>query len=140
RAHTAGSQLLEVPTSIGKLVFCSDAFSSYEGIRDWMVANIQQTDSVQEFLGGPERRTHGVNRFGARRKVAETLSRASPLETDRLCSGETDAGPLLKQLAPVCRFALLLLIVTMAAGSVRAHDASSYGGVFRSHNLGGTWL
>ena len=50
RAHTAGSQLLEVPTSIGKLVFGSDAYSSYEGIRDWMVANIQQTDSVQQFL------------------------------------------------------------------------------------------
>jgi len=50
RAHTAGSQLLEVPTSIGKLVFGCDAYSSYEGIRDWMVANIQQTDSVQQFL------------------------------------------------------------------------------------------
>jgi glyoxylase-like metal-dependent hydrolase (beta-lactamase superfamily II) len=50
RAHTAGSQLLEVPTSIGKLVFGSDAYSSYEGIRDWNVANIQQTDSVQQFL------------------------------------------------------------------------------------------
>ena len=45
RAHTAGSQLLEVPTSIGKLVFGSDAFSSYEAIRDWMAANVQQTDS-----------------------------------------------------------------------------------------------
>ena len=50
RAHTGGSQLLEVPTSIGKLVFGSDAFSSYEAIRDWMVANVQQTDSVQQFL------------------------------------------------------------------------------------------
>ena len=50
RAHTAGSQLLEVPTAIGKLVFGSDAYSSYEGIRDWMVANVQQTDSVQQFL------------------------------------------------------------------------------------------
>ena len=50
RAHTAGSQLLEVPTAIGKLVFGSDAYSSWEGIRDWMVANIQQTDSVQQFL------------------------------------------------------------------------------------------
>ena len=50
RAHTAGSQLLEVPTSIGKLVFGSDAYSSWEGIRDWEVANIQQTDSVQQFL------------------------------------------------------------------------------------------
>ena len=38
RAHTAGSQLLEVPTSIGKLVFGSDAYSSWEGIRDWMPA------------------------------------------------------------------------------------------------------
>jgi glyoxylase-like metal-dependent hydrolase (beta-lactamase superfamily II) len=50
RAHTAGSQLLEVPTSVGKLVFGSDAYSSWEGIRDWMAANIQQTDSVQQFL------------------------------------------------------------------------------------------
>jgi glyoxylase-like metal-dependent hydrolase (beta-lactamase superfamily II) len=50
RGHTAGSQLLEVPTSIGKLVFGSDVYSSYEGIRDWMVANVQQTDSVQQFL------------------------------------------------------------------------------------------
>jgi glyoxylase-like metal-dependent hydrolase (beta-lactamase superfamily II) len=50
RAHTAGSQLLEVPTSIGKLVFGSDAYSSWEGIRDWLAANIQQTDTVQQFL------------------------------------------------------------------------------------------
>jgi len=50
RAHTAGSQLLEVPTAVGKLVFGSDAYSSWEGIRDWMVANVQQTDSVQQFL------------------------------------------------------------------------------------------
>jgi glyoxylase-like metal-dependent hydrolase (beta-lactamase superfamily II) len=50
RAHTAGSQLLEVPTSVGKLVFGSDAYSSWEGIRDWQTANIQQTDTVQQFL------------------------------------------------------------------------------------------
>ncbi len=50
RAHTAGSQLLEVNTSIGKLMFGSDAYSSWEAIRDWEVANIQQTDSVQQFL------------------------------------------------------------------------------------------
>ncbi|MFN0040208.1 MAG: MBL fold metallo-hydrolase [Burkholderiales bacterium] len=50
RAHTAGSQLLEVPTSVGKLMFGSDAYSSWEAIRDWEVANIQQTDSVQQFL------------------------------------------------------------------------------------------
>ncbi len=50
RAHTPGSQLLEVPTSIGKIVFGSDAYSSWEGIRDWMPANIQQTDTVQQFL------------------------------------------------------------------------------------------
>ena len=50
RAHTAGSQLLEVPVSNGKLMFGSDAYSSWEGIRDWMPANIQQTDTVQQFL------------------------------------------------------------------------------------------
>jgi glyoxylase-like metal-dependent hydrolase (beta-lactamase superfamily II) len=50
RAHTAGSQLLEVPTAIGKLVFGSDAYSSWEGIRDWNIANPQQTDTVQQFL------------------------------------------------------------------------------------------
>ncbi len=50
RAHTAGSQLLEVNTAAGKLVFGSDAYSSYEGIRDWMIANPQQTDTVQQFL------------------------------------------------------------------------------------------
>jgi glyoxylase-like metal-dependent hydrolase (beta-lactamase superfamily II) len=50
RAHTPGSELLEVPTSVGKLVFGSDAYSSWEGIRDWMPANIQQTDTVQQFL------------------------------------------------------------------------------------------
>ena len=50
RAHTAGSQLLEVPTPIGKLVFGSDTYSSWEGVRDWMAANIQQTDTVQQFL------------------------------------------------------------------------------------------
>src|SRR5438093_4942011 len=33
RAHTAGSQLLQVNTSIGQLVFGSDAYSSWEGIR-----------------------------------------------------------------------------------------------------------
>ena len=50
RAHTAGSQLLEVPTTIGKVVFGSDAYSSWEGIRDWYPANIQQTDTVQQIL------------------------------------------------------------------------------------------
>ena len=39
-----------MPTAIGKLVFGSDAFSSYEAIRDWMTANVQQTDTVQQFL------------------------------------------------------------------------------------------
>ncbi len=50
RAHTAGSQLLEVPTARGKLLFGSDVFSSWEGIRDWHIANPQQTDTVQQFL------------------------------------------------------------------------------------------
>jgi glyoxylase-like metal-dependent hydrolase (beta-lactamase superfamily II) len=51
RGHTYGSQLLQVHTSRGELVFGSDAYSSWEGIRDWNVANIQQTDTVQQMLG-----------------------------------------------------------------------------------------
>jgi photosystem II stability/assembly factor-like uncharacterized protein len=36
---------------------------------------------------------------------------------------------------------LALAIVTLSlASSARAHDASAYGGLFRSRNLGGTWL
>jgi glyoxylase-like metal-dependent hydrolase (beta-lactamase superfamily II) len=50
RGHTYGSQLLQVHTPRGELVFGSDTYSSWEGIRDWNVANIQQTDSIQQFL------------------------------------------------------------------------------------------
>ena len=50
RGHTYGSQVLQVHTARGELVFGSDAYSSWEGIRDWNVANIQQTDTVQQFL------------------------------------------------------------------------------------------
>ena len=50
------------------------------------------------------------------------------------------AGRCLKQLARVYQVVLVFLIVAMTAGSVSAHDASSYGGVFRSRNLGVTWL
>ena len=50
RGHTYGSQLLQVNTNRGQLVFGSDTYSSWTGIRDWLVANIQQTDTVQQFL------------------------------------------------------------------------------------------
>jgi len=50
RGHTYGSQLLQVHTMRGELVFGSDTYSSWEGIRDWNVANIQQTDTIQQFL------------------------------------------------------------------------------------------
>jgi glyoxylase-like metal-dependent hydrolase (beta-lactamase superfamily II) len=50
RGHTYGSQLLQVHTPRGELVFGSDTYSSWEGIRDWNVANIQQTDTIQQFL------------------------------------------------------------------------------------------
>jgi hypothetical protein len=50
RGHTYGSQLLQVHTRRGELVFGSDAYSSWEGIRDWNVANIQQTDTIQQML------------------------------------------------------------------------------------------
>lgn len=46
RGHTYGSQLLQVNTRQGQIVFGSDTYSSWEGIRDWNVANIQQTDSI----------------------------------------------------------------------------------------------
>jgi glyoxylase-like metal-dependent hydrolase (beta-lactamase superfamily II) len=52
-AHTAGSQLLEVRTggSVGTLVFGSDVYSSWQGIRDWMMANPQSSaDTAQQFL------------------------------------------------------------------------------------------
>ena len=42
--------MLEVATPIGKLMFGSDAYSSWEAIRDWQIANPQQTDTVQQFL------------------------------------------------------------------------------------------
>ena len=36
---------------LGTLVFGSDTYSSWQGIRDWMVSNIQSsTDSAQQFL------------------------------------------------------------------------------------------
>jgi glyoxylase-like metal-dependent hydrolase (beta-lactamase superfamily II) len=50
RGHTYGSQLLQVNTGRGQLVFGSDTYSSWTGIRDWLVANIQQTDTIQQFL------------------------------------------------------------------------------------------
>lgn len=50
RGHTYGSQLLQANTPTGQLVFGSDTYSSWEGIRSWNVANIQQTDTVQQFL------------------------------------------------------------------------------------------
>ena len=31
-------------------MFGSDTYSSWQGIRDWFVANIQQTDTIQQFL------------------------------------------------------------------------------------------
>jgi glyoxylase-like metal-dependent hydrolase (beta-lactamase superfamily II) len=52
-SHTAGAQLLEVRTggSVGTLVFGSDTYSSWQGIRDWMMANPQSSaDTAQQFL------------------------------------------------------------------------------------------
>ncbi len=50
RGHTYGAQLLQANTTNGQLVFGSDTYSSWLGIKDWQVANIQQTDTVQQFL------------------------------------------------------------------------------------------
>ena len=41
----------------------------------------------------------------------------------------------------VCRLTFwLACLVSLLAGSASAHDASSYGGVFRSRDLGAAWL
>ncbi len=50
RGHTYGSQLLQVNTAQGQFVFGSDTYSSWDGIVNWYVANIQQTDTIQQFL------------------------------------------------------------------------------------------
>jgi glyoxylase-like metal-dependent hydrolase (beta-lactamase superfamily II) len=50
RGHTYGAQLLQANTANGQMVFGSDTYSSWLGIKDWQVANIQQTDTVQQFL------------------------------------------------------------------------------------------
>ena len=48
------------------------------------------------------------------------------------------AATFLMRAVPWFVFGLLLL--ALAAGGALAHDPSSYGGVFRSRNLGSTWL
>ena len=50
RGHTYGSQLLQVNTAKGQLVFGSDTYSSFDGIKKWYAANVQQTDTIQQFL------------------------------------------------------------------------------------------
>jgi glyoxylase-like metal-dependent hydrolase (beta-lactamase superfamily II) len=50
RAHTPGSQLLQVHTARGELVFGSDAYSSWTSAKDYEPANIQQADTVQQVL------------------------------------------------------------------------------------------
>ena len=180
RAHTAGSQLLEVPTSVGKLVFGSDAYSSWEAIRDWMVANVQQTDSVQQFLayekcykitGGYENcvAAHeplsytdkypltknswvGINgsrmaeiALGAGRAVAQALEPG----TSCVVGGEPTPAPRRSRRPAIrarSRACALCWFRSLAAGLLLgerqrvAHDPSAYGGLFRSRDLGATWL
>ena len=50
RGHTYGSQLLQVNTPRGQLVFGSDTYSSWTASGTGYVANIQQTDTIQQFL------------------------------------------------------------------------------------------
>jgi glyoxylase-like metal-dependent hydrolase (beta-lactamase superfamily II) len=81
RGHTYGSQLLQVNTARGQLVFGSDTYSSWTGIRDWLVANIQQTDTIQQFLAYEKchvltsRDSEGVNNcIAAHEPVAYTAA------------------------------------------------------------------
>jgi glyoxylase-like metal-dependent hydrolase (beta-lactamase superfamily II) len=50
KAHTYGSQLLQVNTARGPLIFGSDAFSVWTNIPLYEAANIQQADTVQQAL------------------------------------------------------------------------------------------
>jgi hypothetical protein len=50
-------------------------------------------------------------------------------------------NPRIKKTIGVRRLTLwLACVVSLLAGSASAHDASSYGGVFRSRDLGAAWL
>ena len=84
RGHTYGSQLLQVNTARGQLVFGSDTYSSWTAIRDWFVANIQQTDTIQQFLAyekcyvltstSPNRRTGFNNCIAAHEPTSYTAA------------------------------------------------------------------
>ena len=50
RAHTPGSQLLQVRTTQGEMVFGSDVYSSWTSIQEYEPANLQQADTVQQIL------------------------------------------------------------------------------------------
>lgn len=50
KAHTYGSQLLQVHTGQGEFVFGSDAYSSWTSAKDYEPANLQQADTVKQVL------------------------------------------------------------------------------------------
>ena len=137
-----------------------------------MIANVQQTDTVQQFLayekcykitGGynncvaaheplsytdkypltknswvaAQRRADGRDRARAGRKVAQALSRATSCGLDRPASAYL--GPAVAR-EPVRICAGDAAAAGVRAATPQAHDASSYGGVFRSRDFGATWL
>jgi glyoxylase-like metal-dependent hydrolase (beta-lactamase superfamily II) len=50
KAHTRGSELLQVHTVQGEFVFGSDAYSVWTNIKEFEPANIQQADTVEQVL------------------------------------------------------------------------------------------
>jgi photosystem II stability/assembly factor-like uncharacterized protein len=60
----------------------------------------------------------------------------------RLRQGNLWRAPWLVQVCPGVRLTLrfLLLVTWLAPAVAAAHDASTYGGVFRSRSMGGSWL
>jgi len=50
KAHTYGTQLMQVHTAQGEFVFGSDAFSSWTSMKEYEPANLQQVDTVAQVL------------------------------------------------------------------------------------------
>src|SRR5262249_46079416 len=190
-------------TAGGQLVFGSDTYSSWTGIRDWLVANIQQTDTIQQFLAyekcyvlasrlnsfnncvSAHEPTSYTNEYpltanwwnipnGNCSRAAELILApgktthvpGSPDKT--LCVNTTPPphpippgertrpkgpgappargapGPDPPTMLRATRYRLVVLGLTLLAalpgGDGLAHDASAWGGLFRTRDGGDTWL
>src|SRR5262245_40993453 len=91
-------------------------------------------------MGRVERRANGGNCSGPRGKVSQALRRPGDLKQrgEGFAFAPAAQGCCLHRL--VVGFLFRLLLLALMLGEAGAHDPSSYGGVFRSRNLGASWL